>query len=241
MNDTSIGVTNLNVWYSMNHILKNLSFDIPKNRITVISGPSGCGKTTLLKTLNRLIELRRDVRITGKIVIDGEDILQPRIDLPALRKKIGFLAQKPHVLPMTIFKNVAYGPKIHGLNNKKVLKNIVEQQLRISNLWEEVKDRLHSSASELSIGQQQRLCFARSLAVQPDILLADEPTSALDPESVTHIEHQLIQLKCTHTIVLVTHALGQAKRIADHVLIMHSGTLVKAGPAAAILQNQYND
>ncbi len=232
-----ICVQNLNVYYGKVQALKNISVEIPDKKITVIIGPSGCGKTTLLKSFNRLIDLMDNVKATGKILVDGEDILDPKAEVVDIRKKMGLLSQKPYPLPMSIYDNVAYGPRIHGTKGRKELDQIVEYRLKESSLWEEVKDRLHDPASRLSVGQQQRLCLARGLAVEPEIILGDEPTSALDPNSSQRIEQKFLELKDRYTIVVVTHILRQAKRIADYVLFLYMGELIEHGPAREIFEN----
>lgn len=236
-NDTQFSIRNLNLFIGEQQILKDISVDIPKNKITVILGPSGCGKTTLLKTLNRLTDLYPEVKVNGEIFIDGEDILHTNQDITLIRKKMGLLAQRPYPLPMSIFNNVAFGLRMSGRTKKSILYKRVEHYLKQVNLWDEVKDRLKDSASALSIGQQQRLCLARGLAVDPEIILADEPTSALDPISSHAIEQQFIELKSNYTIVLVTHILRQARRIADYIIYMYMGEIIEHGPAKEILEN----
>lgn len=238
MESTShITVQNLNVYYGNNHALKDITINIPDKQITAIIGPSGCGKTTLLRTFNRLIETVDGVRITGNVLVDGEDIFDPRIDVTMVRKKMGLLSQRPYPLPMSIFDNVAYGPKIHGIRKKKVLEEIVEHHLKMASLWEEVRDRLHEPASRLSIGQQQRLCLARGLAVEPEIILADEPTSALDPGSSLYIENRFRELRSQFSIILVTHILRQARRLADYIVFLYLGELIEHGPVNEIFEN----
>ena len=210
-----ISVRNLNVYLTKNHILKNVSLDIPDKAITCIIGPSGCGKTTLLKTFNRLLQNSVDVRIEGDVLVDGENIHGKGVEVENIRKKMGLLSQRPCPLPMSIFDNIAYGPRIHGIRRMKTLKIMVEKYLTEVGLWDEVKDRLKSPATSLSIGQQQRLCLARGLAVKPEIILGDEATSALDPISSKKIEELFVKLKHQYSIVLVTHTLRQARRIAD--------------------------
>ena len=219
------------------HILKNINIDIPNKKVTSIIGPSGCGKTTLLKTLNRLLDNAADVNITGKVLVDGEDIYDPKAEVTHIRKKMGLLSQRPYPLPMSIYDNVAYGPRIHGTKRKKDLDIIVEEQLKATGLWEEVKDRLNSSATRLSIGQQQRLCLARGLAVEPEIILGDESTSALDPVSTHIIEDLFIQLKEKYSIVLVTHILRQARRVSDYIIFLYMGEIIEFGPTEQILLN----
>ncbi|MBI1976209.1 MAG: ATP-binding cassette domain-containing protein, partial [Candidatus Omnitrophica bacterium] len=198
---------------------------------------SGCGKTTLLKSLNRLLDLQEGVRVEGKVLVDGEDIYDPKTDPTRLRKKMGLLSQRPQVLPMTIYENVVYGLRIHGEKNRTRLDTAVEKYLNEAHLWKEVKDRLHTSASRLSIGQQQRLCLARGLAVEPEIILGDEPTSALDPISAEQIEQRFLALKDQYTIILVTHVLRQAKRLADYVIFLYLGHLIEHGPADQVLNH----
>ena len=232
-----IDIRNLNLFIGKQHILKNINIKIPKNKITVIIGPSGCGKTTLLKTLNRLTDLYPEVKVTGSIIIDSDDILHTKTDINSIRKKMGLLAQRPYPLPMNIFNNVAYGLKIGGRKRKRILHKRVEHYLNQVSLWDEVKDRLKEPASALSMGQQQRLCLARGLAVDPKIILADEPTSALDPVSSTVIENKFIELKNNYTIIVVTHILRQAKRIANHIIFMYMGEVIEQGPAEEVLNN----
>lgn len=224
-------VNNLNVHYGTHHALKNITLSIPEKKITTILGPSGCGKSTFLRCLNRLIDLTDGAVVSGGITIDGLNVLDKNIDVTEVRHKIGLLPQRQNPLPMSIYDNVAYGARIHGKNNKKELTGIVEKYLTIAGLWEETKDRLKAPAAELSIGQQQRLCLARALAVEPVILLCDEPTSALDPASTEHIEQQLLELKETYTVVAVTHNLRQAQMLADYVIHLYYGELVDSGPA----------
>ncbi len=235
--DAHIQIRNLNVNYGDHPALKDISLEIPRKQITVIMGPSGCGKTTLLKSLNRFLELTDTTRIKGQILIDGEDIYAPGVDVTEIRKKAGLLAQRPFPLPMSIFDNVAYGLRIHDMKKGVELENSVEYHLKEAGLWDEVKDRLHTPAARLSIGQQQRLCLARGLAVEPEILLGDEPTSALDPISAQHIERRLMDLKSTYTVVLVTHILRQAKRLADYVIFMYLGEVVESGLAHEVFDH----
>ena len=228
---THIRVQNLNVFYQNEQVLKNITVNIPDRKITAIIGPSGCGKTTLLKSFNRLIDSVEGVRITGEIFVDEENILDPKIELTHIRKKMGLLLQKPYPLPMSIYDNVAYGPRIHGQRDRRKLDGIVETYLKKASLWDEVKEKLHEPASRLSLGQQQRLCLARGLAVEPEIILGDEPTSALDPRSSQRIEQTFFELKKDYTIVVVTHILRQARRMADYVIFLYLGELVEHGPA----------
>lgn len=237
MSETHITIQDLNVYYSGNHALKNISVEIPKKQITAIIGPSGCGKSTLLKCMNRLIDMTDSVTWSGKILIDNEDVFDKKTDIINIRKKLGLLAQRPTPLPMSIYENVAYGPRIHGVKKKPALDEKVKKCLITAGLWEEVIDRLDSPASQLSLGQQQRLCLARGLAVEPEIILCDEPTSALDPVSSQHIEQQLLKLKNDYTIVIVTHNIHQAMRLADYVIHLYLGELVEHGPASEVLEN----
>lgn len=234
---THISARNLNVFYGNQQALRDITIDIPDKKITAIIGPSGCGKTTLLKSLNRLIDLQDGVRVSGQVLIDGEDIYNPKVEVTHLRKKMGLLSQKPQVLPMSIYENVAYGQRIHGLKNKRKLDEVVEHYLKESSLWNEVKDRLHSPASGLSIGQQQRLCLARGLAVEPEVILGDEPTSSLDPISAERIERRFLELKNQYTIVLVTHILRQAKKLADYVIFLYLGDLIEHGQVKEFFEN----
>ncbi len=233
-----IRVNNLNVNYTgSQQALKNINVAIPKHQITVIIGPSGCGKTTLLKSLDRLIDLVDGVTISGEVVLDGVNIYAPEIDVTAVRRKAGLLPQRPFPLPMSIYDNVAYGMRIHHMKKGKDLDHAVQHYLELAGLWDEVKDRLHGPAVRLSVGQQQRLCLARGLAVEPEIILGDEPTSALDPLSAQHIEKRLLELKQDYTVVLVTHILRQAKRLADYVIFMYLGEVVECGPAQEVFEN----
>jgi phosphate transport system ATP-binding protein len=232
-----ISIRNLSVFYGDLQVLKDIDLDIPARKITVIIGPSGCGKTTLLKSLNRLLDDSEGVRIRGRVVLDGEDIYAPRTEVTRIRKKMGLLSQKPQVLPMSIRDNVAYGPRIHGLRSRRELDKVVGHYLKLAGLWEEVKDRLDDPASTLSVGQQQRLCLARGLAVEPEIILGDEPTSALDPASSQNVERRLTELKRDYTVVVVTHILRQARRIADYLAFLYLGELVEHGPAAEVFSD----
>ena len=232
---------NLNLTVGKLHILKDVNIAVPRNKVTVILGPSGCGKTTLLKSMNRLTDLYPEMEISGEILIDGKDILQAGTEITEIRRKMGLLSQRPYPLPMSIYKNIAYGLKINGGSRGKELGIRVEHYLRLANLWDEVKDRLREPANTLSIGQQQRLCLARGLAVDPEIILADEPTSALDPISSNAIEAQFSQLKENYTIVMVTHILRQARRIADHIIFMYLGEVIEQGPASEFFNNPKMD
>ncbi len=278
-----ISLHNLSVAYADQEVLHGVNVDIPDGQITVIIGPSGCGKTTLLKSLNRLLDLYEEVKVGGQVLIDGADIYDPASDVLALRKKVGFLPQRPYPLPMSIYDNVAFGPRIHGMGGQQTPQQVkglehngpmprsvqtgapaqtqlgeapvlgthradrfgkggevdllVEHYLRLAGLWDEVKERLRAPASKLSVGQQQRLALARALAVEPEVILADEPTSALDPISAKLVEKQFQLLKHRYTIVVVTHILRQARRIADYVMFLYLGELVEHGPAQQVLDS----
>ena len=222
-----ITVNDLCLWYGNTQALKNVNINIAKNSITALIGPSGCGKSTFLKTLNRMNDLVPAVRITGEVKYDGKDIFSPGTDVNELRKNIGMVFQKPNPFPMSVYDNIAYGPRTHGVRNKAKLDDIVERSLRDAAIWDEVKDRLKKSALGLSGGQQQRLCIARALAVEPDVLLMDEPTSALDPISTSKIEDLAMDLKKKYTIVIVTHNMQQAVRISDYTAFFLLGDLVE--------------
>jgi len=232
-----IRVRNLNVHIGENHILKNINIDIPDKKITSFIGPSGCGKTTLLKTFNRLLDKNKNVNVQGEVLVDGIDIYGKNIEVTDIREKMGLLSQRPFPLPMNIYDNIAYGPRIHGTRKKKDLDKIVEHYLTAIGLWDEVKNRLQTSATRLSIGQQQRLCLARGLAVEPEIILGDEPTSALDPVSTHIIEELFLKLKDKYTIVLVTHILRQARRVSDYVAFLYMGEIIEFGPTEEVLLN----
>jgi len=233
-----IQVKNLNVYYGKQQALKNINIEIPKNQITTIMGPSGCGKTTLLKTFNRFFELTENTQLTGEVLVDGQNIYSPDVDVTEVRKVVGLLAQRPTPLPMSIYDNIVYGMQIHKMKkDRSEYKTAVKHYLEVAGLWEEVQSRLHEPATSLSIGQQQRLCLARGLAVEPEIILGDEPTSALDPISSQHIEGRLIDLKDQYTTVIVTHTLRQAKRLADYVIYMYLGEVIEAGPAKEVFSN----
>ena len=230
-------VENLNVHIQKNHILKNVNLSIPDKKITCIIGPSGCGKSTLLKTFNRLIDNTEHVTLDGSVLVDGENLYDKKAEVTHIRKKMGLLSQRPCPLPMSIYDNITYGLRIHGVRNKKQLNRTVEHYLKAVGLWDEVKNRLHAPAAKLSIGQQQRLCLARGLAVEPQFILADEATSALDPISSRHIEELFVKLKEEYAIILVTHTLRQALRIADHVIFMYLGEVIEEGPADEVFKN----
>ena len=224
---TIISVQNLNLWYGSNQALYDVSMELPENQITAFIGPSGCGKSTFLKTLNRMNDLVDGVRIQGKIFYDGQDIYAPQVDTTWLRKEIGMVFQKPNPFPMSIYDNIAYGPRLQGIRAKVKLDEIVETSLRGAAIWDEVKDRLNKSALGLSGGQQQRLCIARTLAVEPKVLLMDEPTSALDPISTSKIEELASELKKNYTIIMVTHNMQQAARISDKTAFFLLGKMIE--------------
>ena len=229
MMPTIIDVKSLNLWYGAHHALKDVNLQIPEREITALIGPSGCGKSTFLKTLDRMNDLIEGVKITGSVEYHGQDIYAPNVDVTWLRKQIGMVFQKPNPFPMSIYDNVAYGPRTHGIKNKSKLDDIVEKSLQGAAIWDEVKDRLKKSALGLSGGQQQRLCIARALAVEPDILLMDEATSALDPISTSKIEDLIADLKNQYTIVIVTHNMQQATRVSDKCAFFLLGQLIEFG------------
>jgi len=233
----TIGIKNLNVYIENQHILKDINLTIPEKSITCIIGPSGCGKSTLLKTLNRMHDETPEVRISGEVIVDDENIYSQNVNVIDIRKKMGLLAQRPCPLPMSIFDNVAYGPRIHGLRRRKAINQTVIQYLQYVGLWDEVKGRVRTSASRLSIGQQQRLCLARGLAIEPEYILGDEATSALDPISTRKIEEMFVKLKEKYTVILVTHTLRQAKRIADHIVFMYMGKIIESGSTDDFFNN----
>ena len=229
-------VRGMNLHYGSFHALKNINLDIPKNQITALIGPSGCGKSTFLRSLNRMNDLVEDCRIDGDIRMDGEDIYG-KIDVNHLRKRVGMVFQKPNPFPMSIYDNVAYGPRTHGVKNKAQLDALVEQSLKDAAIWDEVKDRLKKSALGLSGGQQQRLCIARALAAQPEVILMDEPTSALDPISTSHIEELALTLKDQYTIIIVTHNMQQAARISDRTVFFLLGEVIESGDTEQIFSS----
>ncbi len=268
-----IRLKNLTIAYGDHKVLQDVSVDIPDRQIIAILGPSGCGKTTLLKSMNRLLDLYEEVKIDGEILIDGQNIYDSETDTLALRKKVGFLSQRPYPLPMSIYDNIAFGPRIHRMDRQQVLRQIeelekntamlgshsvmsrqidrsrknseidhlVDYYLRLAGLWEEVKDRLHGPAARLSVGQQQRLALARALAVEPEVILADEPTSALDPVSAKLIEKQFKLLRTKYTIIVVTHILRQARRLADYVIFLYLGELVEHGPTESFFSSPQDE
>ncbi|HTY52676.1 MAG TPA: phosphate ABC transporter ATP-binding protein [Methanomicrobiales archaeon] len=234
---TEISIRNLSVTIDRRQILKDITVDIPKNRITAVIGPSGCGKSTLLRSMNRMIDNFDNVSTAGEIRIGGTNVLEPGLNLSMLRKRVGMIAQAPNPLPMSIYDNVVYGLRIHCPRDPAMMQERAEKVLKKVGLWDEVHDRLKDPASKLSLGQQQRLCLARALAVEPEILLCDETTSALDPISAKHIENELMNLKDDYTILFVTHVLRQARRLADHVVFLYLGELVESGPAREFFTN----
>lgn len=238
--EIKISARNLNLYYGENHALKDINMDIKKNAVTVLIGPSGCGKSTFLKSLNRMNDLVENVKITGEVKLDNENIYGENVDTTLLRKKIGMVFQQPNPFPMSIYDNIAYGPRIHGIKNKSKLDEIVEESLRGAAIFDEVKDRLKKSALGLSGGQQQRLCIARALAVQPDVLLMDEPTSALDPISTLKVEELMEDLKKKYTVVVVTHNMQQATRVSDETAFFLVGEVVEFDKTETIFSNPKN-
>lgn len=227
----------LNLWYGEDHALKNINFSIYENEITAIIGPSGCGKSTYIKTLNRMVELVPIVRISGEIVYRGKNIFDKSYKEEQLRTQVGMVFQKPNPFPKSIYDNIAYGPRIHGIRNKKILDEIVEKSLRGAAIWDEVKDRLHENAYGLSGGQQQRICIARCLAIEPDVILMDEPTSALDPISTLKIEELIQELKKDFSIIIVTHNMQQAARISDRTAFFLSGEVIEYAKTDKMFSN----
>jgi phosphate transport system ATP-binding protein len=233
-------VEKLNVWYGKQHALKDISVAFPTRQITAIIGPSGCGKSTLLKSLNRLLELNEAIRIEGRVLLDGEDIYAPGVDVTEIRSRIGLLAQKPFPLPMSIYDNVAFGPRLHGIPRSET-NETVARQLQAVGLWSEVEHRLKAPAAGLSVGQQQRLCLARALAVAPEVLLCDESTASLDPISARGIESLLRDIRNDYTVIMVTHDIDQARRLADHVVFMWLGELIEQGEAGQVFNNPQHE
>ena len=234
MDNSKITVESLNLHYGENHALKNVNMEIADHAITAFIGPSGCGKSTFLRCLNRMYDLVDGCRVEGKVILDGEDIYDKRVDTTLLRKKVGMVFQQPNPFPMSIYDNIAYGPRLHGIKDKKELDEIVERSLQGAAIFEEVKDRLHKSALGLSGGQQQRLCIARALAVSPEVLLMDEPTSALDPISTLKIEELMETLKKKYTVVIVTHNMQQAARVSDDTAFFLVGEVVEKNATSEI-------
>lgn len=227
--EVKMSVKDLDLYYGQKQALKNINMDIRSNAITALIGPSGCGKSTFLKTLNRMNDLIDNVRITGQVTLDGEDIFDKNMDVTMLRKRVGMVFQQPNPFPMSVYDNIAYGPRVHGIKNKAKLDEIVEESLRGAAIWDEVKDNLKKSALRLSGGQQQRICIARALATKPEVILMDEPTSALDPISTTKIEDLMEELKRQYTVVVVTHNMQQAVRVSDYTAFFLVGDMVEYG------------
>lgn len=229
-----ISVRQANFWYGDHQVLFDISMDIPERRVTALIGPSGCGKSTFLRLLNRMNELIENTRFTGTVLLDGQDIYHPNMDVVMLRRRVGMVFQKSNPFPKSVFENVAYGPRIAGIRNRRVLAEIVEHCLKRAALWDEVKDRLNQSAMTLSGGQQQRLCIARALATEPEVLLMDEPASALDPSATAKIEDLIFELRANYTIVIVTHNMQQAARVSDYTAFFYQGRLVEMGATAQL-------
>ncbi len=240
MKENKITVKGLNLYYGENHALKNINMEIRESSVTAFIGPSGCGKSTFLKCLNRMNDLVDCAKITGEVKLDGEDIYDSAVDTTLLRKKVGMVFQQPNPFPMSIYDNIAYGPRIHGMKSKAKLDEIVERSLKDAAIWEEVRDRLKKSALGLSGGQQQRLCIARALAVEPEVLLMDEPTSALDPISTLKIENLMEELKKKYTVVIVTHNMQQAARVSDYTAFFLLGDLIEFGSTENIFSRPQN-
>lgn len=234
---SKISIKDMDLWYGDFQALHGVSLEIPKNEITAFIGPSGCGKSTLIKSLNRMNDLVEGCRIEGDILLDGKDVYKNSMDVNALRKSVGMVFQQPNPFPMSIYNNIAYGPRTHGVKNKKQLDEIVEKSLRGAAIWEEVKDDLNKNALSISGGQQQRICIARALAVQPEVLLMDEPTSALDPISTAKIEELVTELKEKYTIVMVTHNMQQASRVSDHTAFFFNGRIIESGNTRDMFTN----
>lgn len=234
---SKISIKDMDLWYGDFQALHGVSLEIPKNEITAFIGPSGCGKSTLIKSLNRMNDLVEGCRIEGDILLDGKDIYKNSMDVNSLRKSVGMVFQQPNPFPMSIYNNIAYGPRTHGVTDKKQLDEIVEKSLRGAAIWEEVKDDLNKNALSISGGQQQRICIARALAVQPEVLLMDEPTSALDPISTAKIEELVTELKEKYTIVMVTHNMQQASRVSDHTAFFFNGRIIESGNTREMFTN----
>jgi len=240
-NHVKIETRNLNVWYGKKHILKHVNIKIPERRVTAIIGPSGCGKTTFLKSLNRLIELVDGARVEGEVLLDGINIYDSQLAPTEVRRRVGMVFQKPNPLPKSIYENVAYGPRLHGVKDKEELDMIVKEALMAAGLWNEVKDRIYDSAFELSVGQQQRLCIARAIAVKPEVILMDEPCASLDPISTARVESLIRELREEFTIVIVTHSLQQAMRISDYTAFFYYGELIEFGPTKKVFESPENE
>jgi phosphate transport system ATP-binding protein len=240
MKNKKIEIKDLDFYYGDFQALDDVSFDIPQNKVTALIGPSGCGKSTFIRTLNRMNDLIDGTRVEGDVLLDGENVYQDKIDVVNLRKKVGMVFQEPNPFPKSIFDNIAYGPKIHGLKDSDKLEKLVNDSLKDAALWDEVHDRLDKSALDISGGQQQRLCIARALAVKPNVLLMDEPTSALDPVATAKIEDLIDDLKGDYTIVIVTHSMQQAARISDYTAFFYMGRLIEHGPTQQIFEKPNN-
>ena len=238
---TVIATKNLNLWYNEKHALQNITMEIEKKKTTALIGPSGCGKSTLLRCFNRMNDLIGQVKITGQLLLDNEDMLCNGMDVVALRKRVGMVFQRPNPFPKSVYENVAYGPRVHGINDRKELDAIVEKSLRHAALWEEVRDRLDDSALGLSGGQQQRLCIARTLAVGPEVILMDEPCSALDPIATAKIENLIEMLKEDYTVIIVTHNMQQAARVSDYTGFMYLGKLIEFDRTTNIFEHPKED
>jgi len=236
-----IDVQGLNLWYGENHALHNVTLPVANRKVTALIGPSGCGKSTLIRCFNRMNDLVSGCRVTGDILYHGQNINGPDADPVELRRKIGMVFQKPNPFPKSLYENIAYGPRIHGIKNKRDLDEIVESCLHKAALWEEVKDRLHDSAMSLSGGQQQRLCIARTLAVNPEIILMDEPCSALDPIATSKIEDLIEELKKEYCVIIVTHSMSQASRVSDYTAFMYLGDLIEFGETRQIFENPHKE
>jgi phosphate transport system ATP-binding protein len=237
---SKIGIEHLSYWYGSHQALKEVTITIPEKRVTAIIGPSGCGKSTLIKSINRIGEVASEVRIEGDVLLDGRSVYGKDVDLVDLRRRVGMVFQKPNPFPQTIYQNVTFGPRLHGVTGKRELEEILERSLHDAAMWEEVKDRLHESAYTLSGGQQQRLCIARALAVDPEIILMDEPCSALDPTGTARIEETIEKLKDRYTVVIVTHNMQQAARVSDFTAFMLMGSLVEYNPTERVFTNPEN-
>jgi phosphate transport system ATP-binding protein len=237
LNEIKVAARQLSLWYGETQALKNISFEIPPNKVTSLIGPSGCGKSTFLRCLNRMNDLIDGVRIEGEVRIDDIDIYGKGVDVVDLRRKVGMVFQKSNPFPKSIFDNIAYGPRVNGMKGKRKMQDLVEESARRAAIWDEIKDRLHESAFSLSGGQQQRLCIARALAVNPEILLMDEPASALDPISTAEVEETIHELKELYTVVIVTHNMQQAARVADYTAYFYLGELVEFAPTQVLFTN----
>ncbi len=238
---TVIATKNLNLWYNEKHALQDISMEIEKKKTTALIGPSGCGKSTLLRCFNRMNDLISNVRVTGELLLDNEDMLCDGMDVVNLRKRVGMVFQRPNPFPKSVYENVAYGPRVHGINDRKELDAIVEKSLRHAALWDEVRDRLNESALGLSGGQQQRLCIARTLAVGPEVILMDEPCSALDPIATAKIENLIDMLKEDYTVIIVTHNMQQAARVSDYTGFMYLGKLIEYDRTTNIFEHPKED